>query len=475
MAKHRLVTIGDSMTQGFMSGAIERTDIAYPVFVAQALGARDGFRVPDFSGAGGLPLNLERLLGRLSQHVDRSIDWWELAPAALAARSLMDETEDHWERGPGSWPCADGAPSHHNLAVWGFEVRDAVTLSEAICARAMTGVRDNLVKQVPDWPMYRTARRTLNPDFSTARADATQVDVARQLGDDGGIENLIVALGANNALGTVMALEIRDSEPDDLHSLWHHRRSNLYRPEHFATLYADLAAKLRQVRAERVFLGTVPHVTIPPVTRGVGGRQGGYFEFYTRPWVWDDAFDPDRHQHLTRAEAREIDARIDAYNATIRQTAAANGWHVIDLCQLLDDLAFRRHAGRPPYAFPQGLVDAVRARPALAYLIGADGSLRLDTRFARTGDADPSRLIKGGLFSLDGVHPTTVGYGLIADAVLAAMRAAGVPDVGDLDWSAVVAADTLLHDPPRLLADLERTLGHLDRSGMLSAILKEFD
>ena len=35
---HRLVTIGDSITQGFMSGAIFRTDLSWPAMVAHELG-----------------------------------------------------------------------------------------------------------------------------------------------------------------------------------------------------------------------------------------------------------------------------------------------------------------------------------------------------------------------------------------------------------------------------------------------------
>ena len=66
---NRLVTIGDSLTQGFMSAAIFRTDLSWPAVVAYELGLRIGpeYRYPTYeppSGPGGLPLDLERLRAR---------------------------------------------------------------------------------------------------------------------------------------------------------------------------------------------------------------------------------------------------------------------------------------------------------------------------------------------------------------------------------------------------------------------------
>ncbi|MFH7026708.1 MAG: hypothetical protein ACHBN1_15170 [Heteroscytonema crispum UTEX LB 1556] len=43
--RHRLVTIGDSVTQGFQSGAIFKTEQSYPAIIAVELGWRE-FRFP---------------------------------------------------------------------------------------------------------------------------------------------------------------------------------------------------------------------------------------------------------------------------------------------------------------------------------------------------------------------------------------------------------------------------------------------
>jgi hypothetical protein len=67
--------------------------------------------------------------------------------------------------------------------------------------------------------------------------------------------------------------------------------------------------------------------------------------------------------------------------------------------------------------------------------------------------------VQGGLMSLDGVHPTTLGYGLIAERFLEAMQQAAVPgaDPRQVPWPAVVENDGLATRPPRLWWHLMRT------------------
>ena len=163
---------------------------------------------------------------------------------------------------------------------------------------------------------------------------------------------------------------------------------------------------------------------------------------------------------------------IDAYNACIREEARQRGWHVIDLCAVLDALAFRRNAGRPRYPFPAGLVTALQQNPLTSFRVRPDGEVLLDTRYVRLPAQRPrddassdvwQNAFKGGVFGLDGVHPTTTGYGIVAHEVLSAFQAAGVPDAdpGRLDWAGIVENDSLLLCPPELLVSLEATLDAL--------------
>jgi len=64
---HRLVAIGDSVLQGFQSGAVFHTDVSVPAIVAYELGWLRRFRYPRYAGPGGLPLNIELLLRDLER------------------------------------------------------------------------------------------------------------------------------------------------------------------------------------------------------------------------------------------------------------------------------------------------------------------------------------------------------------------------------------------------------------------------
>jgi hypothetical protein len=93
----------------------------------------------------------------------------------------------------------------------------------------------------------------------------------------------------------------------------------------------------------------------------------------------------------------------------------------------------------------------------------------LDTRYLELAEQAPrdgavtrewQEAYSGGLFGLDGVHPTTIGYGIIAHEVLKVMQSAGVPgaDPTRLLWARIVSADSLIRDTPPILSSLERTL-----------------
>jgi len=117
---------------------------------------------------------------------------------------------------------------------------------------------------------------------------------------------------------------------------------------------------------------------------------------------------------------------------------AGRDWYVFDLAGVLDGLAQRRYAdddqaaqanGWKPYPLP----------PTFA---------GLDTRFFKS---DPTGRRQGGLFGLDGVHPTTSGYAILAGAILDVLRTAGL-NPAPLDYPALARQDTLNASPPALMS-----------------------
>src|SRR5207244_2212248 len=71
---HRLVSLGDSLTHGFQSGAIFNTDLSYPALIAKELGWYDAFRHPQYRGFGGLGFNIEYLLRELEMRYGAALD-----------------------------------------------------------------------------------------------------------------------------------------------------------------------------------------------------------------------------------------------------------------------------------------------------------------------------------------------------------------------------------------------------------------
>jgi lysophospholipase L1-like esterase len=443
--RHALVALGDSLTHGMSNGAVTRPDLSWPALVARSLNA--AFAVPRYEGPlGGLPLDVEGLLRTLQKDVGDHLDPLELLRLPFLLQGALDTNEDHWEQ-TGSWP-AD--VRYENLAIYGWDVRDALSATASRAAARIVGnpPRDELFGALPANHNDMAALSVLTP-FGPA---ATQVGAAEQLGADGGIDTLVVALGANNALKAVVHKGVEWSGPGfaDLDAK---EAFTVWRPTHFDVEHAHLVRALRRVRARRVVLATVPHVTVAPIAKGVNPdapgrkwRRGSrYFPYYTDPWVQEQRFRPGKHRGLTHQQARAIDSAIDQYNDTIAaavRTARAEGrrWLLLDLCGILDGLAHRRFLEDPaareengwePYPLPDVLAD-------------------LDTRFFLS-DADGRQ--QGGLFGLDGVHPTTCGYGVLAGAVLDVLEKDGV-STAELDLAWLRERDTLNADPPTLMTRL---------------------
>lgn len=507
---HRLVTIGDSLTQGFMSGAVCRTDVSWPAIVAHELGAPRGpdgrvpplaerFHYPTYEaidGPGGLPFDLERAARRFELRFGTSLDWHEIVSALRWAQRTLDGIEDYWERGPGaSLPTSER--TYHNLGIYGWDPLEAYAVDADLVAERLTApAKDNWLRQLPDRDNDRAARRVLESCRAPDGTARTVVQAARAMGEDGagpgaglgagdgpGIETLVVMLGANNALSAVVNLEPCWT-PDDYLDLTtserlHRQRRDgtildgyrVWQPAHFAAEWAELVAELRQVRARHVVVATVPQVTIAPIARGILGkaRPGSrYFRYYTRPWISADDFDLNLDPHLTEDEVRAIDSAVDQFNETIIDSVRAArrdglDWYVLELGGALDRLASRRYledpAARPPWWEPYPLPGA------LACLEPPP-----DTRFFRSG---PAGRVEGGLFSLDGVHPTTSAYGIVAEELIAILDGAGVCFYDErgqarpsgsvhVDFERVLSHDTLLTRPPAAVTSTLGLLGWLD-------------
>ena len=197
-----------------------------------------------------------------------------------------------------------------------------------------------------------------------------------------------------------------------------------------------------------------------------------YFPYYTFPWLDSRSFDPRKDPHLTAAEARAIDSAIDQYNDSITESVrqarqAGRDWYLFDLAGLLDRVASRRYL-EDPSARPSWWDEVGGAYPLPPAL---QLSPPPDSRFFQS---DKTGRLQGGIFALDGLHPTTVAYGVMAQELIKVMELAGIqfyqPDGAprsapvELDFQQLLQQDSLISNPPHALASGLSLIGWLDKN-----------
>jgi hypothetical protein len=471
--KHRLVTIGDSLTHGFQSLAISKTNLSWPAIVARELGLTGSeFLYPTYEH-GGLPFNLEDCVRGLRAKVGRL----DLGDSPLAVMWLLHYAHEikHWWTHEADQAWRPPAGMSDNLAVYSYDVQTAYT-------RTLGEIKASIAQHVPGLfhpltphDVDRAARRVL----VNADDNDTLLDVARRHGEDGGIETLVVALGSNNVLDVVIGLKYlwATGEQDRVHG-------RIWSPTFFAADWKGLVERVRTIKADHVILATVPHVTVVPIFAGVGNRlrlNSRYFQYYTHYWLRDSfAFGTD--PCLTGAEARAIDSAIDQYNDTIVESvrqARSEGldWYVLEMAGLLDRLASRRYLtnalARPSWWDDPDVGGGYPLPPPLDQLNPVPST----TFF----EADAHGRTGGGLIALDGVHPTTIAYGILAQEVIRVMERAGVTfrdsqgaarqGPVDIDFGALLPEDTLVSQPPPTLTGDLHAVGWINKHIDLVATL----
>lgn len=463
--KHKLVAIGDSMAQGFKNGGVYRTDLSFPAMLARSFDPPIEFETPSFTAQTGIPINMEMLVRGLSEEFGDEITWDQYIGAGAYLFKTLRRIKTYWSGKKKPLNVEREIP-FHNLAVWGIANSDTWLLSDAYCKEMIKNhpPEYSVFSVLPDNAMYTTARMVLNPTLGSEFESFSMIDNVKWLQKNGGVENLISCVGHNNIVGAITNLEIIYSEEDDLNAPHGKRKCTVFRPEHFEKETRTLYQKISEIDVERVFVPTIPYVTIPPAIRGVnedGSTPDGlYFDYYARFWIWDEDFDPEKHPHLTKNDAITLDQHIDEYNAIIKSLAGEFGYHVVPIAKYVSAAARRRLGAENVRAFPPEFVQALKKNPKTSYLVEEFDNIRISTDYMRLCD-DSDKIERGGIFSLDGLHPSTIGYGLIANIYQEVMEKHGVNFGKPFDWDFVIENETLVTDPPMLMRDLRLLLRFL--------------
>lgn len=466
----KLFTIGDSVSQGFMSGAAANTDLCYSTILAQVLGVTE-YKCIQFRDNLKFKYDIELILRTLEEAYGSNIRGLEWFGVLQKINKVFDKSEAYFERGKGMIGKSMDLPydSFHNVAVEGMDVADAWLVTPQSSQDTINKLKRKEKKDgflnVASEPFSRNAFRVLNPNAKPEYMGYSAISWLQHHASQSGIENVILYLGANNALGTVLSLKIKPSPGDGVTVLHADRKTrqkwNLWHPADFQAEYSCLLEKVVDAMEHNIyadwccFVGTVPLVTIAPVAKGVGdariisdpagsGKQLRYYQYYTYfPLSKEAGLKTGRY--LKFRDALFIDKTIIKFNEIIRQLIAQKNaelnreaFHVVDVSQALTDMAWKRNSGKPTYQFPDYCNWAYPPIDTKYYHVDSQGNIE-----------------KGGIFSLDGVHPSAIGQGLIAWEFLKKMKGLGrAPHDTDINWPDIYANDTLRQKPIKLMQEI---------------------
>jgi len=382
----RYVALGDSLTAGFVSGGLVDyyQEHSYPAYLAQQGGTPD-FELPLVSQPGLPPL---------------------LELKALLPNPVIQPIPGY----PGMPYNAELARPYNNLGVPGADVYDLMFTTGDIynlLAGNQNNVMHDLILRVPAVPDPTTG--DMIPFTALVQAISLQPTF------------VTMWIGNNDILGAAVAgtpIESITMTPVDV----------------FQELYGQALGALATKTSAKIVVVNLPNVTAIPFVRtvsnyvdvpGLGTVQleGEYGPIEDDDYITlaaasliaqgyglpgfpplPEDLNPATGEYgviLRAEEVQIIGDRIAAFNQIIEQTAAAFGVPVMDINTIFDKIA----------AGDRWILGGVE--------ISAD-------------------FLLGGIFSYDGVHPQTIGYGLVATELIKTINQAYGADIPQLNMQTIL-------------------------------------
>lgn len=424
MAFHNpgLMAIGDSLYQGTRSltTSAELCQKSVSVQIAKVLGI-DDFMIPD--PAQPFIIDVEAWLRSLD--LDRISAW-------------LGQNAAYWLAAP---PSPRGSQYFDNVAVAGSEVWHLYAFTAADGQKMAQAEIDKLAGAPLSLDNFGSidvsalyygvnSRFTLNPSNEPALQNVSQLDwVAERIP-----QRLVISIGANNGLWDMCF----NAQPNTKFYFGkaYGANSGLPHDDNDFTQIEELADRLAALPkgVEEIYFNSLgrPRCVGNLMPEGNTGdiQHDDYIVWYDHPGA--DYFDqyenrfalsPTAYGRVTAAQMKHMDEYVADINAKIRGIleGALGGRKIVfvDTYALLSDYDAKHYGDR------EGVVCGRKTLSNNMFESGLLGGFRM-----------------GGLFGLDGMHPTNVGYGLVAQRVLSAMG----EDPAKIDLTALCNGDTLIQN-----------------------------
>ncbi len=405
-----MMAIGDSLYQGVRSLTIKRglMQVSAPAQIAEALGIRHRFTCPD----------PERPI-----LVDMEA-WLRMLPSLSDVKTDLAANADYWFGKPKS---PSGREFFENVAVASATVADLYTQSWQTTDDYLKGLPSGVKSRIKKlkWSgldltqivQSLNARFTLNPSGKPRYRGFTQIGlVAARLP-----KRLLINIGSNNGLWEM----VFGADPAGKINMKQELRVLAQRLNALPPEVADIYFNSLGVPS------TVPNL-MPVPDQQEWERKPGPGAYYDR---YENRFGFE-YGTMTGAQLERLDARVAKANEEARQILRAafddkKRLHFVDLASLQKsrDAKHRKQT--------KNNVIKLKNRKTLSNVTTEAGFFG---GFAR-----------GGFAGLDGMHPTVVGYALMAERVLKVVAKA---EPGErpkaIDFDHAFGRDKLLTDMPGL-------------------------
>ncbi|MDP7547484.1 MAG: hypothetical protein QGF20_09340 [Alphaproteobacteria bacterium] len=405
-----MMAIGDSLYQGVRSLTIKNgtNQLSAPALAAEALGIRHKFSCPDPKRP--ILVNMEA--------------WLRMLPGIDAIKQDMAGNVDYWFARPAS---PSGRLLFENVAVASSTIADLYTATWQTSDDYLRGLANGTrgkIKQLKfdgldlaEIVIALNARFTLNPSGKAAFKKLSQVDLAAARKP----KRLLVNIGANNGLWD-MAFAAK--------------------PGARMVFKADLrrlAARLHALpgEVEHIYFNnlglpsTVPNLMpLPDLVEWEEGNKPGRGNYYRK---YENRFGL-AYGSLTGAQLRKLDERVALANqesqAILKSVFGTDRrLHFVDLAK-----STRKY-------------DAKHQRRTANNVIKLKNDKTITNVMLNAGLFGGFR--RGGTQGLDGMHPTVVGYAIMAQQVLDAIkRAEPGTNPARIDLDDAFSRDKLLNDVP---------------------------
>ncbi len=403
-----MMAIGDSLYQGVRSLTIKRgmMQLSAPAQVAEALGIRHRFSCPD---------PVRAILADMEV-------WLRMLPSLSDVKADLAVNTDYWFGKPKS---PSGREFFENVAVASATVADLYTRTWQTSDDYLKGLPSDIKRRIKnlEWGGLElggivqslNARFTLNPSGKRRFRGLTQLGLVTSRRP----KRLLINIGSNNGLWD-MAFEANP-------------RGQIRMNQELKILAQQLSALPPDI--EEIYFNSLalpsPAPNLMPVPDHEDWRRkpgaGAYYKRYENRFGFE-------YGTLTGAQMERLDARVAKANEEARRILRAvfddnKRLHFVDLAssQKSRDAKHRRQTEKN--------VVKLKNRKTLS-------NVTTEANFW-------GGFARGGLAGLDGMHPTVVGYALMARRVLEAIAKAEPgqrPNAIDLDQA--FERDKLLTDMP---------------------------